>query len=30
MADRVIYLSDGLSARVHANARKKAPQEVSW
>jgi putative ABC transport system ATP-binding protein len=30
MADRVIYLSDGLIARVHANARKKAPQELSW
>ncbi len=30
MADRVIHLSDGLIAKVQANARKKAPRELSW
>lgn len=30
MADRVIHLSDGLVASVHANEHKKAPRELSW
>ncbi len=30
MADRVIHLSDGLVARVHANEHKKVPRELSW
>ncbi|GBD97607.1 putative ABC transporter ATP-binding protein/MT1014 [bacterium BMS3Abin06] len=30
MADRVIYLSDGLISRVHRNERKKSPHELRW
>jgi putative ABC transport system ATP-binding protein len=30
MADRVIRLSDGRIAEVHANAAKKAAHELSW
>jgi putative ABC transport system ATP-binding protein len=30
MADRVIRLSDGRIADVHANAARKAARELSW
>jgi putative ABC transport system ATP-binding protein len=30
MADRVIYLHDGLIAKVHSNESKKASRELSW
>jgi putative ABC transport system ATP-binding protein len=30
MADRVIYMGDGLITRVEANAVRKAPRELSW
>lgn len=30
MADRVIYLSDGLISRVRRNERKKSPRELHW
>jgi len=30
MADRVIYLSDGLISRVHINEHKKSPHELHW
>ena len=30
MADRVIYLSDGLISRVHRNEHKKQPRELHW
>jgi len=30
MADRVIYLSDGLISRVRRNEHKKAPRELHW
>ncbi|MBI4683017.1 MAG: ABC transporter ATP-binding protein [Nitrospirae bacterium] len=30
MADRVIYLSDGLISRVRINGHKKSPRELRW
>ena len=30
MADRVVYLGDGRIQRIEANARKRAPAELSW
>jgi putative ABC transport system ATP-binding protein len=30
MADRVIYLSDGLIAKVQRNKHKKSPKELYW
>ncbi len=30
MADRVIYLSDGLIVKTHINKRKKSPRELHW
>lgn len=30
MADRVIYLSDGIISGVHRNMQRKAPGELSW
>jgi len=30
MADRVIYMGDGLITRVETNAVRKAPRELSW
>ncbi|MEW6602310.1 MAG: ABC transporter ATP-binding protein, partial [Nitrospirota bacterium] len=30
MADRVIYLSDGLISRVRKNDHKKSPRELHW
>jgi len=30
MADRVVYLSDGLVARVERNAQKVAASELHW
>ena len=30
MADRVIYLSDGLISSIHKNEHKKAPGDLSW
>ncbi len=30
MADRVIYLSDGLISRVRRNEQKKSPRELHW
>lgn len=30
MADRVIYLSDGLISRVRRNEHKKSPRELHW
>jgi len=30
MADRVIYLSDGLISRVRMNEHKKSPRELHW
>ncbi len=30
MADRVIYLSDGLISKVRRNERKKSPRELYW
>ena len=30
MADRIIYMGDGLITRVETNAVRKAPRELSW
>ncbi|MDE2332986.1 MAG: ABC transporter ATP-binding protein [Rhodospirillales bacterium] len=30
MADRVLYLADGLVARIERNAQRREPEEIAW